>query len=114
MNKEDIKELQEYNLKYLEARNNEEIFGGDYTSEVELEYVKKENQRLQQELDKYKNIVEDLEIVNEEHRLLNGMLREENNKLKKLIITLQKNIMELDCSDEELELLNSILQGIDE
>ena len=36
-------------------------------------------------------------------------LQEENQKLKKLIITLQKNIIELKCNDEELKLLNNIL-----
>ena len=61
MNKEELEELQKYNLEYLEAQNSEEIFGGDYTSEVELEYVKKENNRLQQELERYKNIIDELE-----------------------------------------------------
>lgn len=61
MNKEDINELLEYNNEYMEAQISEEIFGGDYTSAVELEYVKKENQRLQQELERYKNIVDDIE-----------------------------------------------------
>lgn len=81
--------------------------------------LQRENKRLKENCDEtlinhLRKRARDLEIVNEEHRILNGMLREENNKLKKLIITLQKNIMELDCSDEELELLNSILQGSDE
>ena len=61
MNKENINELLEYNNEYMEAQISEEIFGGDYTSAVELEYVKKENQRLQQELERYKNIVDELD-----------------------------------------------------
>lgn len=46
MSEEQLKELQEYNLEYLEAQSSEEIFGGDYTSAVELKYAKKEIERL--------------------------------------------------------------------
>lgn len=46
MSEEQLKELQEYNLEYLEAQQSEEIFGGDYTSAVELKYAKKEIERL--------------------------------------------------------------------
>ena len=41
-----LEELQAYNLEYLEAQNSEEIFGGDYTSAVELKYTNKEIERL--------------------------------------------------------------------
>ena len=54
MSEEQLKELQEYNLEYLEAQSSEEIFGGDYTSEVELKYAKKEIERLN-------NIIDELE-----------------------------------------------------
>ena len=54
MNKEDINELLEYNNEYMEAQISEEIFGGDHTSAVELKYVK-------QELERYKNIIDELE-----------------------------------------------------
>ena len=48
MSDEQLKELQEYNLEYLEAQSSEEIFGGDYTSAVELKYAKKEIERLRE------------------------------------------------------------------
>lgn len=51
VNKEDINELLEYNNEYMEAQISEEIFGGDYTSAVELKYA-------QQELDEYKNRID--------------------------------------------------------
>ena len=41
-----LEELQAYNLEYLEAQQSEEIFGGDYTSAVELKYAKQEIERL--------------------------------------------------------------------
>lgn len=46
MSEEQLKELQEYNLEYLEARASEEMFGGDFTSAVELKQAKKEIERL--------------------------------------------------------------------
>lgn len=46
MSEEQLTELQEYNLEYLEAQQSEEVFGGDYTSAVELKYAKKEIERL--------------------------------------------------------------------
>lgn len=49
MNNEELDELIEYNLEYLEARNSEDIFGGDYTSAVDLKYANKEIEQLQQE-----------------------------------------------------------------
>ena len=55
MSEEQLKELQEYNLEYLEAQSSEEIFGGDYTSAVELKYAKKEIERLKIIEEKYKD-----------------------------------------------------------
>lgn len=58
MSEEQLKELQEYNLEYLEALNSEEIFGDDYTSAVELKYANREIERLNNiinELEKYLN-----------------------------------------------------------
>lgn len=46
MSEEQLKELQEYNLEYLEAQASEEMFGGDFTSAVELKQAKKEIERL--------------------------------------------------------------------
>ena len=48
MSEEEIREAQEYNLEYMEAMSSEEIFGGDYTSAVELKYANKTIERLQQ------------------------------------------------------------------
>ena len=55
MSEEQLKELQEYNLEYLEAQNSEEIFGGDYTSAVELKFAKKEIERLNKKIEQYEN-----------------------------------------------------------
>lgn len=49
MNNEELDELIDYNLEYLEARNSEVIFGGDYTSAVDLKYANKEIEQLQRE-----------------------------------------------------------------
>ena len=46
MSEEQLKELQEYNLEYLEAQASEEMFGGDFTSAVELKQANKEIERL--------------------------------------------------------------------
>lgn len=50
MSEEELKELQEYNLEYLEAQASEEMFGGDFTSAVELKQAKKEIERLNKQL----------------------------------------------------------------
>ena len=55
MNKEDVQELMDYNLEYIEAQQSEEIFGGDYTSAVDLKYVNKQ-------LDKYKEVLDNIKI----------------------------------------------------
>ncbi len=49
MNEEKIRELQEYNLEYMEARISENEFGGDYTSAVELKHANKIIEQLQRE-----------------------------------------------------------------
>lgn len=67
MNK-DLDELLEYNNEYMEAQISEEIFGGDYTSAIELKYAK-------QELERYKNIVDELE-----NRMLLKINRHYNEK----------------------------------
>lgn len=54
MSEEQLKELQEYNLEYLEAQASEEMFGGDFTSAVELKQANKEIERLN-------NIINELE-----------------------------------------------------
>lgn len=54
MSEKKLEELRQYNLEYLEALDNENLYGGDYTSAVELKYVKKEIERLN-------NIIDELE-----------------------------------------------------
>ena len=60
MSEEQLKELQEYNLEYLEAQSSEEIFGGDYTSAVELKYAKKEIERLNNIINRIESIYQSL------------------------------------------------------
>lgn len=78
MSEEELKELQEYNLEYLEAQASEEMFGGDFTSAVELKQAKKEIERLN-------NKIEDLEVLieliyhevflnDEQQKLLNSII----------------------------------------
>ena len=57
MSEEQLKELQEYNLEYLEAQASEEMFGGDFTSAVELKQAKKEIERLNKALLDIKEIL---------------------------------------------------------
>lgn len=61
MNKEEIKELQEYNLDMLEALTSEEIYGGDYKSAVELKYLQKDYDKLQEQLQQKNHMIEELE-----------------------------------------------------
>lgn len=51
MSEKELNEAIEYNLEYIEAMNSEEIFGGDYTSSVELKYANKTIEQLQNDLD---------------------------------------------------------------
>ena len=47
MNDKELNELLEYNQEYMDARLSEDVFGGDYTSEVELKYLQKDYDKLQ-------------------------------------------------------------------
>lgn len=93
MNKEEIQELMDYNLEYLEARNSEEIFGGDYTSSVDLKYANKEIDKLLQE---------------------NKQLKEQRDKAIKYIEESIKNPMfaEYICANDngEVENLDKLLE----
>lgn len=75
MSEKELNEAIEYNQEYMEAMMSEEIFGGDYTSAVELKYANKEIEQLQQELT-------NLKAIEKEHQRMNGELREENKQLK--------------------------------
>lgn len=89
---EELKELQEYNLEYLEAQTSEEMFGGDFVSAVELKYAKKEIERLKERIDyleRSNNRRED-EILE---------LRQENADLDNIVSELEKIL------DEDVELV---------
>ena len=49
-----------------------------------LQLTPKEQKTLSDYITNLQDKIEELEQINEEHQLLNGMLRKENNKLKKL------------------------------
>lgn len=82
MSEEEISELQEYNLEYLEAQQSEELFGGDYTSAVELKYAKKEIERLNTILNNIHNYIEKMsycEIVDNPKKELSRILEKESD-----------------------------------
>ena len=47
MNDKELNELLEYNQEYIDARLSEDVFGGDYTNEVELKHLQKDYDKLQ-------------------------------------------------------------------
>ena len=47
MNDKELNELLEYNQEYMDAKLSEDVFGGDYTSEIELKYLQKDYDKLQ-------------------------------------------------------------------
>lgn len=96
MSEEELKELQEYNLEYLEAQNSEEIFGGDYTSEVELKYAKKE-------IEKLNNIIEELKEWLISDIKMFEKLKEDNDKEYYLgrITTAKKVLSYFEKGDDE-------------
>ena len=60
MSEENIQELMDYNLEYMEAQQSEEIFGGDYTSAVDLKYANKQIEKLEKAMEgksSYKDII---------------------------------------------------------
>lgn len=67
MSEEQLQELLDYNLEYTDSLNSEEIFGGDYTSAVELKYAKKEIERLN-------NIINELEKYTKWQRKVSSVL----------------------------------------
>lgn len=100
MSEEELNEAIEYNLEYMEAMQSEEIFGGDYISQVKLKYankdideLQKENQRLQQENKQLKEekqnvinyIVKELVEINK-HQYAKG-----SRRLKKILELLGDN-----------------------
>lgn len=62
MNDEKLNELLEYNQEYMDARLSEDVFGGDYTSEIELKYLQKDYDKLQSNWNSLREIIKDLGI----------------------------------------------------
>ena len=60
MNDKELNELLEYNQEYMDARLSEDVFGGDYTSEVELKYLQKDYDKLQSNWNSLREWLENL------------------------------------------------------
>ena len=58
MNDKQLNELLEYNQEYMDARLSEDVFGGDYTSEVELKYLQKDYDKLQSNWNSLRELIE--------------------------------------------------------
>ena len=89
MSEEQLKELQEYNLEYLEAQSSEEIFGGDYTSAVELKYAKREIERLTKQNKALNGMYE---LTKKEYIRLNNIINELEKYCNEEIEDYDKNI----------------------
>lgn len=89
MSEKELEELRQYNLEYLEALDNENLYDEDYTSAVELKYAKKEIERLN-------NIIDELEksLVNE----INN--KYSSNEYKQTMNLVLLKLKELKGSDE--------------
>jgi len=60
MNDKELNELLKYNQEYMDARLSEDVFGGDYTSEVELKYLQRNYDKLQSNWNSLREWIEDL------------------------------------------------------
>ena len=103
MSEEQLKELQEYNLEYLEAQASEEMFGGDFTSAVELKQANKEIERLNNIINKgieainvYQN-EKTLSVGYQDLKRIRGILRGNEFDLKMF----EEYLQELKGSDKE-------------
>lgn len=97
MSEEEVRKLQEYNNKYTEAMISEEVFGGDHTSSVELEYANKLIEQLQQENEKLK---EDNRMLEQDAKCTydtcQEMLAGERKIINELESSLEKEIKRTD------------------
>ena len=57
MDDKELNELLEYNLEYMDARLSEDVFGGDYTSEVELKHLEKAYDKLHSNWNSLKAVI---------------------------------------------------------
>lgn len=86
MSEEEIREAMDYNLEYMEAMSSEEIFGGDYTSAVDLKYANKEIEQLHQEIQQLKEDIEDYDRIFDiwnKRTLINKFNKEYSKKVVK-------------------------------
>lgn len=75
MTREELERMTNYNLEFMEAELSEQLFGGDYTSAVELKYTEKYVDDLEQQIDELQNVRRMLEKIISE-------LKEENEELR--------------------------------
>lgn len=68
MSEENIQELMDYNLEYMEAQQSEEIFGGDYTSAIDLKYANKQIEKLEKAMED-KSSYKDIIIENQQKKI---------------------------------------------
>lgn len=99
MSEENIQELMDYNLEYMEAQQSEEIFGGDYTSAVDLKYANKQIEKLEKAMkDKssYKDIIieNQQKKINKQKEVLDKIKEYCNHKLEMLELQ-KRNIMQI-------------------
>lgn len=80
MSEEQLKELQEYNLEYLEAQASEEMFGGDFTSAVELKQAKREIEKLNNIRNKAINFLKENACIDEDVKYFCDDLRYDDCK----------------------------------
>ena len=99
MSEEELKELHEYNLEYLEAQASEEMFGGDFTSAVELKQAKKEIERLN---NRVKQLEKSIMISNKKH----SFMTKDNIKLRTIINELEKDLEEK-IDEDRLNILSN-------
>ena len=50
IDEDELQELLDYNLEYMDALQSEEIFGGDYTSAIDLKYADRQNEKLKERI----------------------------------------------------------------
>ena len=72
---------------------------------TQVKELKDKIQEQYMEIQELNKRAEDLKTINEEHQILNGMLRKENDRLNNIINELEKELKEryLDFKDSECE-----------
>lgn len=76
MSEEELNEAIEYNLEYMEAMQSEEIFGGDYTSQVELKYANKSIDKLEHQKQELINWLESKNnITLQQHKTIEPVIK---------------------------------------